>query len=186
MDPGTVTTRRQVAVVDDENAAFGVPRLLLRDTGGPGTTGAVTWELCYGGLPIASGSLEGDQEALFTDVAGVQPSMDGAGLTITARREDGAPCEIEAICVRPMRPPTRAEAAARARWPGARNQHETPALRRPFVAEIREALPVAAGPGIRPGARRRVHVYQHFSALLAYRRRSLHRPRAASAPGQDG
>lgn len=113
MAPRPAATRHRLTVVEDENAGFGVPRLLLRPTASPGQRRAVTWELCYGGLPVATGSLDPGQDVLFTDVASVQPAMDGSGFTITARYEDGEPCAIEATCVRPVRPPTRAEAAAR-------------------------------------------------------------------------
>lgn len=190
MDQGTVTARRRVTVVDDENATFEVPRLLLRETGGSGTAGAVTWELCYGGLPIATGSLESGREVLFTEVAAVQPSMDSAGFTITARSGDGEPAAIEATCVRPMRPPTRAEATARARWPDARNQRDVPQFRRALLAGTRDVVPAASpGPDAGPG-RRRVCVYQPFPVLLAFRRRLVRgeepwaqRQAAADLPG---
>jgi hypothetical protein len=163
-----------VTVVEDENAASGSPRLLLRGTASPGRGGVVTWELCYGGLPVATGSLDSDQDVLFTDVPSVQPAMDSSGFTLTARYEDGEPCAIEATCVRPVRPPTRAEAAARARWPGTRNQVETPTLRRPLLAEIRDiAQRGDTGPGNGRGGSRNICVYQHFSVLLAFRRRLL-------------
>jgi hypothetical protein len=172
--PRPVATRHRVTVVEDENAGFGVPRLLLRGIASPGHGGVVTWELCYGGLPVATGSLDSGQDVLFTDVASVQPSMDSSGFTLTARYEDGEPCAIEATCVRPVRPPTRAEAAARARWPGTRNQLETPAPRRPFLAETVDiAQRRDAGPGNGRGGHRNICVYQHFSVLLAYRRRLL-------------
>jgi hypothetical protein len=175
--PRPVATRRRVRVVEDENAGFGVPRLLLRGTVSPGHGGAVTWELCYGGLPVATGSLDSDQDVLFTDVPSVQPSMASSGFTVTARYEDGEPCAIEATCVRPVQPPTRAEAAARARWPGTRNQQETPALRRLFLAETRDiAQRRGAGPANGRGGHRNICVYQHFSVLLAYRRRLLRDP----------
>jgi hypothetical protein len=162
-----------VTVVEDENAEFGVPRLVIRAPASPGPTRAVTWELSYGGLPIDTGSLGSTQEVSFTEVASVQPSMDGAGLTITARYDDGEGCAIEAICVRPMRPPTRAEATARARWPGTRNQREAPQFRRALLAGARDIAPSAApGKDTDPGSRR-VCVYQPFPMLLAFRRRLL-------------
>lgn len=163
----------RVAVVEDEGAAFGVPRLLLRGAAGPAPPGAVTWELYYGGLPIASGSMSGDQELLFAEVGAIQPDMDSRGLTLIARYADGLPAAIEATCVRPVLPVTRAEALARAKWAGARDQHEAPVPRQPFLAEAREVLPpVRAGQGGAPG-RRRACIYQHFSVLLAQRRRRL-------------
>jgi hypothetical protein len=185
--PRPVATRHRVTVVEDENAGFGVARLLLRGTASPGHGGAVTWELCYGGLPVATGSLGSGQDVLFTDVASVQPAMDSSGFTLTARYADGEPCAIEATCVRPVRPPTRAEAAARARWSGTRNQVETPALRRPLLAEIREiARRGDAGRGNGRGGHRNICVYQHVSALLAYRRRLLRDParRGQADPGE--
>jgi hypothetical protein len=172
--PRPVATRHRVTVVEDENAGFGVPRLLLRGIASPGHGGVVTWELCYGGLLVAAGSLGYDQDVLFTDVASVQPSMDSSGLTLTARYQDGEPCPVEATCVRPVRPPTRAEAAARAQWPGTRNQQEAPALRGPLLAETRDvAVPRDAGRGNGRGGRWSICVYQHFSVLLARRRRVL-------------
>ena len=190
MAPRPVATRHRVTVVEDKNAEFGVPRLLLRGTASPGQGGAVTWELCYGGLPVATGSLDSDQDVLFTDVASVQPSMDSAGFTLTARYEDGEPCPIEATCVRPVRPATRAEAAARAQWPGARNQQEAPALRRPFMAETRDVTQRRdAGSGNGRDGHRSVYVYQHFSVLLAYRRRVLLDPAGMpeqADPGEAG
>ncbi len=162
---------RRVSVVEDEGAAFGVPRLLLRGAPGPPAPGIVIWELCYGGLPIASGSMSGDQELLFAEIGAMQPDMDSRGLTLIARHADGQPAAVEATCVRPVLPATRAEALARAKWAGARDQHEAPAPRRPFLAEALEALPpVRAGQGGAP-RRRRVCIYQHFSVLLAQRRR---------------
>ena len=190
MAPRPVATRHRVTVVEDEDAEFGVPRLLLRGTASPGQGGAVTWELCYGGLPVATGSLDSDQDVLFTDVASVRPAMDSSGLSLTARYADGEPCAIEATCVRPVRPPTRAEAAARAQWPGARDQAETPALRRPFLAATRDvAQQRDVGPGNARRSHRNVCVYQHFSVLLVYRRRLLrdpaHTPEQTS-PGEAG
>jgi hypothetical protein len=176
-----VSARRRVTVVADEGAAFGTLRLLLRSAPGRVTPGIVTWELCYGGLPIASGSMSGDQELLFAEIGVVQPDMDSLGLTLIARHEDGQPAAIEATCVRPVPPPTRAEALARAKWAGARDQQEAPVPRRPFLAGAREVLPpVRAGRGGAP-RRRRVCIYQHFSVLLAERRRWLRKsgPRRA-------
>jgi hypothetical protein len=179
-----------VTVVEDENAAFSVPRLLLRGSASPGQEGAVTWELRYGGLTVATGSLDSDQDVLFTDVAEVQPAMDRSGFTLTARYENGEPCAIEATCVRPVQPPTRAEAAARAKWPGTRNQQETPMLRRPFLAETRDISQRRnTGPGNGRGGSRNICIYQHFSVLLAYRRRIM-RDRAGALeqadPGEAG
>ena len=189
MAPRPVAARRRVTVVEDENAEFGVPRLLLRGTADPGRGEAVAWQLCYGGLPVATGSLDSDQDVLFTDVAPVQPSMDSAGFTLTARYEDGEPCPIEATCVRPVRPPTRAEVAARTRWPGTRNQQDTPGLRRPFLAQTRDiSRREDAGPENRRG-HRNICIYQHFSVLLAHRHRLLrdpaHRPEQASMDEED-
>ena len=167
---------RRVTVVEDEGAAFGVPRLLLRGAPRPVTPGIVTWELCYGGLAIASGSMSGDQELLFAEVGAIRPEMDSRGLTLVARYGDGQPAAVEATCVRPALPPTRAEALARAKWPGARDQHDVPVPRQPFLAEAREVLPpVRAGQSGAP-RRRRACIYQHFSVLLAQRRRRLRLP----------
>jgi hypothetical protein len=203
VDPRPAAAQRRVTVVEDENAMLLVPRLLLKGSGPPGPAEMVTWELRYGGLPIATGSLGSDREVLFTDTAAVQPSMDSSGLSFTARYEDGRLAAIEAICVRPGRPVTRAEATAREKWPGARHQQEAPALRRPLLAGTRAAsLPVSAGPesastesastestsaestntATRARGQRCVYVYQHFSALLARRRRYLREP--ASTPRQ--
>jgi hypothetical protein len=183
MDHGAVATRRRVTVVDDENAAFGAPRLFIRGTGG---SAAVAWELCYGGLPVAAGELSPDQEAAFVEVASIQPSMDGAGFTITARSGDGAPCPVEATCVRPARQATRAEATARARWPGAHNQEQAPPFRGPFLAGIRDVFAgVPSGGGSDPGGQRRVCVYHDFSVLLKYRRLRV-RGDAGAAPRQAG
>jgi hypothetical protein len=187
VDPGAVATRRRVTVVEDENAEFGVPRLVIQ---APGLTGAVTWELSYGGLPIATGSLGPAQEVSFTEVAPVQSAMDSAGLTITARYGDGGDCAIEATCVRPTRPATRAEATAQARWPGARNQREAPQFRQVLLAGAQDVAPSAVpGRGTDRG-RRRVCVYQPFGVLLAFRRRLVRgEPWAAqrqSAPDRSG
>lgn len=177
MAPRPVATRHRVTVVEDENAEFGAPRLLLRGTASPGQGGAVAWELCYGGLPVATGSLDSDQDVLFTDVTSVQPAMDSSGFTLTARYSDGEPCPVEATCVRPVRPPTRAEAAARAQWPGTRNQREAPELRRPFLTQTRDiSRRESTGQGNGRGGSRAICVYQHFSVLLAHRHRLLRDP----------
>jgi hypothetical protein len=173
VETAPASARQRVTVIADEGAAFGTPRLLLRSAPGRAAPGIVTWELCYGGLPICSGSMSGDQELLFAEIGVIQPEMDSLGLTLAARHEDGQPAAIEATCVRPALPPTRAEALARVKWAGARDQHEAPAPRQPFLAEAREALPpVRAGQGGAP-RRRRVCIYQHFSVLLAQRRGRL-------------
>jgi hypothetical protein len=190
VDPGAIATRRRVTVVEDDNAEFSVPRLVIRAPGGPGLTGTVTWELSYGGLPIAAGSLGPAQEVSFAEVVSIQPSMDSAGLTITARHGDGEDCAIEATCVRPMRPPTRAEATARARWPGARNQRETPQFRRALLAGTRDiTLPASPGADTDPRSRR-VCVYQPIPVLLEFRRRLVRgEPWAAqrqAAPDRPG
>jgi hypothetical protein len=186
MDPGAVATWRRVTVVDDENAAFGVPRLLIRGAGGHGPARAVTWQLRYGGLPIAAGELGPDQEPALTEVASILPSMDGAGFTITARSADGELCPVEATCVRPTRPATRAEAAARAQWPDVRNQQEAPGFRRPFLAGTRDVFAGGSpGRGSDTGGQRCVYVYRGFSVLVEYRRRRV-RGDAGAAPHQAG
>jgi len=136
----------------------------------------VRWEFRYGGLPIATGELGHDTSTLAVQAPSVEPFMDSAGFTITARSEDGRPAAIEATCVRPARRPTRAEAAARAAWPGVRDQDEAPALRRHLVAETRDAYRFLTGEPAGEVRRRSVCVYYHFSALLARRRRSLGKP----------
>lgn len=176
-----MATPQRVTVVEDENAAFGVARLLLRRAGGPGKGGAVTWELCYGGVPVAAGSHGPDQDVVFTEIASIEPAMDSSGFTITARYADGDQCVIAAVCVRPARPPTRAEATARARWPGARHQQAAPGPGRLFLAGTRDiSLPPPASPQGEPGRPRSVRVYQHFSVLLAHRRQIMREPAAAS------
>jgi hypothetical protein len=157
---------------------------LARD-GGP--AGTVRWEFRYGGLPIASGELSRDTGSLAVQAPSVQPFMDGAAFTISARDEDGRPVAVEATCVRPARPLTRAEAAARAAWPGVRDQDEAPAPRRHLVAETRDAHRfLSAGPEgeVR---HRSVCVYYHFSALLARRRQWLRKlPPQRGGQGQAG
>jgi hypothetical protein len=174
VETAPVSARRRVTVVEDEGAAFVVPRLLLRRPSGPAAPGTVAWELCYGGQPIASGSMSGDQEVLSTGIESVRPAMDSLALTLIARYDDGRPAAIEATCVRPGPPPTRAEAMARAKWPGARDQPEPPEVRRPLLAEAREIFPPvpAAGPDGGP-RRRRVFIYQHVSVLLTVRRQRM-------------
>jgi hypothetical protein len=133
----------------------------------------VTWELCYGGVPVATGSLGSDQEVSFTDIDAIEPSMDSSGFTFTAWHEDGRLSAIEAVCIRPGMPPTRAEATARAKWSGARNQQEAPSFRRFFLAGTEDAV-LPAFPDPHAGERQRsVCVYQHFSRLLTHRRRQL-------------
>jgi hypothetical protein len=185
MDPGTVAAWRRVTVVDDENATFGVPRLFVRGTGSPGSAPALTWELCYAGLPIAVGELGPDQAPTFTEIASVEPSMDGAGFSIVARFGDGVPCPVEAICVRPMRPTTRAEATARAEWPDVRDQEQAPPFRRPFLAGIRNVSVGGSSRGSDPRGQRCVYVYYGFSVLLRYRRLRM-RGEAGAAPRQAG
>ena len=187
MDPRSVVLPQRVTVVEDERAAPGISRLLLSLAGGDGPAGVVRWEFRYGGLPIATGELSRGTGSLAVQAPSVQPFMDSAGFTITGRDEDGRPAAIEATCVRPARPPTRAEAAARAAWPGVRNQDGAPPLRQHLVAETQDAYRfLPAGPA--GAARRRsVCVYYHFSALLARRRRWLRQPPPPqAAPPQAG
>ena len=187
MDPRPAILPQRVTVVEEESAGPGISRLLLSLARGGGPAGTVRWEFRYGGLPIATGQLSRDTGSLAVQAPSVQPFMDSAGFTITARDEDGRPVAIEAACVRPARPPTRAEAAARAAWPGLRDQDEAPELRQHLVAETRDAhcfLP--AGPE-GEARHRSVCVYYHFSALLARRRRSLRKPpRRRPGQGQAG
>ncbi|HEY2575731.1 MAG TPA: hypothetical protein VGI74_05435 [Streptosporangiaceae bacterium] len=165
--------------MEDENAALRKPRLLLRGARKPATAGAVTWELCYGGVPIATGALGSGEEVAFTDIDAIEPSMDNAGFSFIARMASGEVPAIEAICVRPARPLTRAERTARAKWAGLRDQPETPAAGRQFLAGTRDVtrtVPAGRGTGTRS---RCVCVYQHFAVLLAGRRR---RVRAQAPP----
>jgi hypothetical protein len=143
----------------------------------------VRWEFRYGGLPIATGELGQDTSTLTVQAPSVEPFMDSAGFTITARSEDGRPAAIEATCVRPAR----AEAAARVAWPGVRDQDEAPALRRHLVAETRAAYRFLTGEPAGEVRRRSVCVHYHFSALLARWRRSLRKPPPRPAgQGQAG
>jgi hypothetical protein len=163
-----VAAQQRVTVVEDPSAGFGVARLLLQGAGGSGTE-AVTWELCYGGVPVATGPLASDQGTLFIEIASIEPAMDSSGFTISARYADGDDCEIAATCVRPARQPTRAEATARAQWPDARHQRAAPAPRRSFLAETRD-ISAPTGAAAEPAKPRSVCVYAHFSVLLARRR----------------
>jgi hypothetical protein len=187
VEPRTESARRQVTLVEDEGTSLAVPRLFLRPAPGPAAPGTVTWELRYGGLAIASGSMSGDQELVSAEIDAIQPDMDSRGLTLVAWRANGQPAAVDATCIRPVLPPTRAEALARAKWAGARDQPGAPVPRRPFLAESREALPpVRADRGGTP-RRRRVCVYQHFSVLLVERRRRLRKRRPGPAGGRaDG
>lgn len=139
----------------------------------------MSWELYYGGVPIATGSLGSGEEVAFTDIDAIEPSMDDAGFSFIARTATGEAAAIEAICVRPARPLTRAESTARAKWAGLRDQPEAPAAGRQFLAGTREITrTVPAGPqtGGRAATQIRsrcVCVYQHVAVLLAHRRRRV-------------
>jgi hypothetical protein len=174
-----------VTVVEDENAALRKPRLLLRGTRKRTvlhSPDVVTWELCYGGVPIATGSLGSGEEVAFTDIDAIEPSMDNAGFSFVARTATGEAAAIEAICVRPARPLTRAERTARAKWAGLRDQPEAPAAGRQFLAGIREVTrTVPAGPQTRTRSRS-VCVYQHVAVLLAHRRRRVREQAPAPRP----
>jgi len=172
--PWPSLVRTTLKIVEQEHAAPGVPRLQFK-----GVARAVTWELCYGGLAIATGRLASEQDDAFADVASIEPVMDSSGLTITARYEDGEPCAIEVTCVRPVRPTTRAEATARARWPGTRDQSDAPELAERFMAQTRELE------GPISGQHRRACIYQHVSVLLEDRRLQLRAPRTAPEASRD-
>src|SRR5262245_44869765 len=167
-------SRTTLKIVEQEHAAPGVPRLQFK-----GAARAVHWELCYGGLAIATGRLAPEHDDAFADVASIEPMMDSSGLTIMARYEDGEPCAIEVTCVRPVRPTTRAEATARARWPGTRYQSDAPDLARRFMAQTREIeVPMS-------GQRRRACIYQHVSVLLEERQLHLRAPQKAPEASRD-
>jgi hypothetical protein len=150
----------------------------------------VTWELYYGGVPIATGSLGSGEEVAFTDIDAIEPFMDNAGFSFVARTATGEAAAIEAICVRPARPLTRAESTARAKWAGLRDQQEIPAAGRQFLAGTREVTrTVLAGSHTDGRAStqtrsRCVCVYQHFAVLLAHRRRRVREQ--APPPRRDG
>jgi hypothetical protein len=148
-----------------------MPQLRFHGAASAQTARAVIWELYYGGLPIATGRLASDQDVSFADVASLAPVMDSSGLTISVRYEDGEPCAIEVSCVRAVRPTTRAEATARMRWPGVRDQPDVPELRRRLLAETRDIH----APGA-PGRLRCVCIYQPTSVLLEDRRLHLRTP----------
>jgi hypothetical protein len=171
--PSPSLVRTTLKIVEQEHAAPGVPRLQFK-----GVATAVTWELCYGGLAIATGRLAPEHDDAFADVASIEPVMDSSGLTITARYEDGEPCAIEVTCVRPVRPTTRAEATARARWPGMRDQSDAPELAGRFMAQTREI-------DVPSGQHRRACIYQHVSVLLEDRRLRLRAPRKAPEASRD-
>lgn len=170
--------RTTLKIVEQEHAAPGVPRLQFKGVA-KGVARPVTWELCYGGLAIATGRLASEQAEPFADVASIEPVMDSSGLTLTARYEDGEPCAIEVTCVRPVRPTTRAEATARARWPGTRDQSDAPEIAGRFMAQIREIeAPMS-------GRHRRACIYQHVSVLLEDRRLHLRAPRKPPEASRD-
>jgi hypothetical protein len=174
--PSPALVQTTLKIVEQAHAAPGVPRLQFR-----GVARALTWELCYGGLAIATGRLAPEQADAFADVASIEPGMDSSGLTITARYEDGEPCAsaIDVTCVRPVRPTTRAEATARARWPGTRDQPDAPEIAGRFMVQTREIeAPMS-------GQHRRACIYQHVSVLLEDRRLHLRAPRTAPEAGRD-
>jgi hypothetical protein len=163
----------RVTVVEDGDAALHRPRLLLRGAGEPGSAGEVTWELCYGGVPIATGSLGPGEEVAITDIDAIEPAMDSAGFSFTARTPDGEAAAIEAICVRPPRALTRAESTARAKWSGLRDQPEAPAAGQQFLAGTREVTRTVTAGSQTETRSRCVCIYQHVAALLAHRRRRV-------------
>ena len=177
-EPRPAVGRTTLKVVEQEHAAPGVPRLQFEGVASA-VARTVTWELCYGGLAIATGRLAPEHHDAFADVASIEPAMDSSGLTIAARYEDGEPCAIEVTCVRPVRPTTRAEATARARWPGTRDQSDAPELARRFLAQTREIE------GPMTGQQRRACIYQRVSVLLEDRRRHLRAPRRPPEAGRD-
>ena len=142
----------------------------------------MTWELCYGGVPIATGSLGSGEEVAFTDIDAIEPSMDNAGFSFAARTAAGAAVAIEAICVRPARPLTRAESTARAKWAGLRDQQEVPAAGRQFLAATREVTRTVPAGSQTQTRSRCVCIYQHFAVLLAHRRRRVREQVAALRP----
>ena len=171
----------RVTVVEDGNGALRKPRLLLRGARDPASMGAVTWELRYGGVPIATGSLGSGEEVAFTDIDAIEPSMDSAGFSFTARTATGESAAIEAICVRPARMVTRAESTARAKWAGLRDQPEVPATGRQFLAGIRDVTRTVQAGSQTETRSRSVCIYPYFAVLLAHRRRRVREQ--APAPG---
>ncbi len=195
MGPQPAQARQRVTVVEDENAALRKPRLLLRGSGkraalhspdahpaAPHSPDVVTWQLCYGGVPIATGSLGSGEEVAFTDIDAIEPSMDSAGFSFVARTATGEAAAIEAICVRPPRPPTRAESTARAKWAGLRDQQEIPAAGRQFLAGTREVTRTVPAGSQTQTRSRCVCVYQHVAVLLAHRRRRVREPAPPPRP----
>lgn len=178
-------------MVEDERGNLSVPRLLLKGAGEDGPEGPVRWVLRYGGVRLARGRLDEGEEVSFADVPEIEPFMDSAGLSFIARYSDGEIAPIEAICVRPPARVTRAEEVARERWPLVRHQRAAPELRRPLLAMSRE-IRVPPDDDGKPRGRRTVYIYQHFSAVLARRRRTqetearAERRRAALAQDQQG
>jgi hypothetical protein len=165
------TYRPVIQHLEDERAAA---RLSVRRLyhAGAGSAGSISWELCYGGFPIASGIIARGESTLSTDVPALEAWMDDFALTLVAWAENGEPVSVEATCRRTRHRMTRAEATARSLWPGAREQLEGPKRGEARVAARRlVSVPDAvrdARPSRPPGVRR-VVVYQDVHQLLAHR-----------------
>jgi hypothetical protein len=142
---------------------------------GAGAVGSVSWELCYGDVPIAGAVIGIGEAALAIDVPMLEPWMDDVALSVTAWSETGDPVPVEATCARAARRLTSAEATARAVRPGLRSQLEVPQRGEAFVAEQRMLLvprPPAPSPNQQRAARS-VVLYQDVHRLLAHRRERL-------------
>lgn len=149
-----------------------------RPDGKAGLDASVLFELCYGGVAVASGRLMAGEAEVTLAVPGLTDWMDDWALSVRAWSTDGTPIPVDARCRRGKHRSTGAERKARSAWPGLKGRGPGPDGRSGLVEHVQSARVVQPAAN-RPAALRRrpatqpVVVYQSVQKLLSRRRALL-------------
>lgn len=155
----TSWTTGSIEVVEDPDWLSGMPRLVVR---APAVLPRpARWALSYQGMPLRTGAVAAGEQVSVERLPELEPWMDSRALRLQSETQ------LQATCLRPCPPRTRAERKADEEHPGLVDQIEVPVRGNHRVVG---RWPVQDGESERPCA---VVVYQDWSELLRERRQRM-------------
>jgi predicted DCC family thiol-disulfide oxidoreductase YuxK len=163
-------TDSPVETVEDPDWTAGTPRLIIRAPSV--TTRPVRWVLCFERVALRTSAVAPGEQVSVASVPELEPWMDSDALRLY--------CEagVQATCIRPLRPRTRAEHKAAEEYPSLVDQGVVPVRGGHRVIGTRSVTDGASGRACE------VVVYQDWSELL--RERTQHLRARTAAGGRRG